>query len=86
MLNLKMMERGLDMTRKHEKMLQDVVSDEMAEIAEHTARCLMNSQPVPWELHQERIVNAVLEVYTDILADALSKVVRGTKTRRTSEQ
>lgn len=63
------------MDRRHRKMIEDVVNETMTSIGDSAARCVMNSIPVPWEDYEEKLVDNMVEVMSDILAEKLSKIV-----------
>ena len=63
------------MDRRHRKMIEDVVNDTMTAIGDSVARCIMNSIPVPWDDYEEKLVDNMVEVMSDILAEKLAKIV-----------
>ena len=64
------------MERRHRKMIEDVVNETMTAIADSTARCIMNSIPIPWESYEEVLVDNMIEVMIDILADVQDKLAK----------
>lgn len=61
------------MDRRHRKMIEDVVNETMTAIGDSAARCVMNSIPVPWEDYEEKLVDNMVEVMSDIMADELAR-------------
>jgi hypothetical protein len=56
---------------RYEKMLQDVAAESMDYIADTTARCIMNSVPVPHEVLEKKLLDNMIEVCSDILNEEL---------------
>ena len=64
------------MTRRQEKMVEGVVADFMDYVSDSAGRCLLNSVPMPIEAWEKRLVDDFSELFTDLLADTVNKIVR----------
>ena len=56
-------------------MVEDVVAETMDYIADSAARCLLNSVPMPIDAWEQKMVDNFCELYADLLAESVNKIV-----------
>lgn len=63
------------MTRRQEKMVEDIVSETMESMMNAVAKSVLNGVPVPTEMIEQKMLDDFTELFADLLADSLNRIV-----------
>jgi hypothetical protein len=62
------------MTRRQEKMIEDIVADTMESMINAVAKSVLNGMPVPTEMIEQKMLEDFTELFADLLADSLNQI------------